>query len=511
FLVAISLCWSHEIFAQRAWTNSQKKGVAYSLAPSNQAMNLPFIHEMNTDWLYTWGPEPLSGFDSLPMGIDFVPMAWGRAGLVDPAPNRIDLWISGQQAGLYDTLLGFNEPDLTSQSNMSVDEAIELWPLLESTGLRLGSPAVASFNSDWFSDFMASAESEKLRVDFVALHRYPGPNADGFISFLEQVYQTYQKPIWITEFAVRDGDAITPEDNRWTDDQVFEFMAEVLPALEAMDFVERYSWFPATRNNPFLTSSAMHEPDGLLTRVGRLYKGTVKFLNPSFEAAGTDTDQARDWTQFNSVTLESVFARNGGRSLKMAPSLDIGQSLPGIARQEFIPEKDFDLGQSYSIGAWVYHSSSQPITGTRELTFRFQWFDQNDNLIADSRKVVADSTTPTDQWNLVKFEDVEIPDDSNIAKVRVAIFANNVGNASVNSGYFYVDDVALNAGPTVVVEGIIGDVNQDGQVDLLDISPLISLLSAGNFQLEADVNEDGLVNLLDVDPFVELLNGNRNP
>jgi Glycosyl hydrolase catalytic core len=40
-------------------------------------------------------------------------------------------------------LLGFNEPDLSSQSNMSVSQALALWPRLMATGMRLGSPAVA--------------------------------------------------------------------------------------------------------------------------------------------------------------------------------------------------------------------------------------------------------------------------------------------------------------------------------------------------------------------------------
>ena len=34
-------------------------------------------------------------------------------------------------------LLGFNEPDMAGQADMSVAEALELWPRLQSTGLRL--------------------------------------------------------------------------------------------------------------------------------------------------------------------------------------------------------------------------------------------------------------------------------------------------------------------------------------------------------------------------------------
>ena len=54
---------------------------------------------------------------------------------------------------------------------------------------------------------------------------------------------------------------------------------------------------------------------------------------------------------------------------------------------------------------------------------------------------------------------------------------------------------------------LIGDVNQDGSVDLLDVGPFVDLLVSGDFQKEADINEDGTVDLLDVTPFVALLAG----
>ena len=54
---------------------------------------------------------------------------------------------------------------------------------------------------------------------------------------------------------------------------------------------------------------------------------------------------------------------------------------------------------------------------------------------------------------------------------------------------------------------LIGDVNRDGVVNLLDVTPFVELVSDSGFQLEADVNQDGIVNLLDVQPFVLLLSG----
>ena len=51
----------------------------------------------------------------------------------------------------------------------------------------------------------------------------------------------------------------------------------------------------------------------------------------------------------------------------------------------------------------------------------------------------------------------------------------------------------------------LGDCNQDGAVDFLDIAPFISILSATDFLAEADTNEDGMVNFLDIAPFITLL------
>jgi len=52
---------------------------------------------------------------------------------------------------------------------------------------------------------------------------------------------------------------------------------------------------------------------------------------------------------------------------------------------------------------------------------------------------------------------------------------------------------------------LLGDVNLDGVISLLDVAPFVDLILAGKFQLEADINMDGIVDLLDVAPFVNLL------
>ena len=60
----------------------------------------------------------------------------------------------------------------------------------------------------------------------------------------------------------------------------------------------------------------------------------------------------------------------------------------------------------------------------------------------------------------------------------------------------------------IVAQGpdvLLGDVNMDGEVNLLDVGPFVAALTAGTFILEADTNQDGNVDLLDVGPFVDIL------
>ena len=57
------------------------------------------------------------------------------------------------------------------------------------------------------------------------------------------------------------------------------------------------------------------------------------------------------------------------------------------------------------------------------------------------------------------------------------------------------------------MDEVLGDVNCDGVVNLLDVGPFVDLLGTGGFSTKADINGDGSVNLLDVGPFVDLLGG----
>ena len=52
---------------------------------------------------------------------------------------------------------------------------------------------------------------------------------------------------------------------------------------------------------------------------------------------------------------------------------------------------------------------------------------------------------------------------------------------------------------------LVGDINGDGAVNLLDVEPFVELVSSGEFDKAGDINGDGVVNLLDVAGFIKLL------
>lgn len=80
--------------------------------------------------------------------------------------------------------------------------------------------------------------------------------------------------------------------------------------------------------------------------------------------------------------------------------------------------------------------------------------------------------------------------------------SSSFGEANVfSSGAFTQDLSALR------VQLLLGDANQDGTVDFLDIAPFISALSSGVYLAEADIDQNGTVDFLDISGFIALLSG----
>ena len=89
-------------------------------------------------------------------------------------------------------------------------------------------------------------------------------------------------------------------------------------------------------------------------------------------------------------------------------------------------------------------------------------------------------------------------------EIRVGGFDADGGG---NGGAAAQGNITLNINFEPDAGGLPGDVNCDGEVNLLDVQPFINAISNGVYDPKADVNADGADNLLDVQPFINLLGG----
>jgi hypothetical protein len=243
-------------------TGSRKKGLGQSAKTPAWSKRLT---DLRCKWFYSWNSVIPEG---VPPGVAFVPMIYRYGGNAEAIHEAA---AAAKNAGITE-LLGFNEPDVAKQGNMTLEETLDAWPLLMETGLRLGSPGCVHPDKEWMIQFMDGVKKRGLRVDFVAVHSYGGPNAAALVKRLEKVHQMFNLPIWITEFGAGDWEAKSVEENRHKPDAVLRFMEQVLPMLDRLDFVERYAWFPAKPTSIPLGTSALHNADGSLTRLGECYR-----------------------------------------------------------------------------------------------------------------------------------------------------------------------------------------------------------------------------------------------
>ena len=57
---------------------------------------------------------------------------------------------------------------------------------------------------------------------------------------------------------------------------------------------------------------------------------------------------------------------------------------------------------------------------------------------------------------------------------------------------------------------VVGDINGDGIVNILDIVNAVNIVLSGNYQDEVDLNGDGLNNILDIILIVNIILGERS-
>jgi hypothetical protein len=217
------------------------------------AVTLPAI-----SWTYSWGPSPPNV--SCPLitaggPVKFEPMIWGKRSINDTIFS-----VSATH------ILGFNEPNGQSQSNLTPAQAAALWPTVaakaKAAGLQLVAPVPSGTDVAWLDSFFALCGCE-AEVAVIAAHPYVCSGA-ALKRFLD-TWSKYNKPLWITEFNCGDGMANATAAAHLT------FMREALPILDADSRVVRYAWMSGRNlkvpGSALISGSVGH----VLTELGKFY------------------------------------------------------------------------------------------------------------------------------------------------------------------------------------------------------------------------------------------------
>lgn len=212
--------------------SGDKRGLAY-----NEASFLSAFTGSLTNWCYNWGSTP--GGD-VPSNLEYVPMLWSDT---DSFTGDWDSAVSTAKSSGSSHLLSFNEPDLSSQSNIAYGQAASSYMTYMQPyagSFKLGAPAVTNGAADsgmglgYLSSFISSCKDLGCTIDFVPIHWYnDASQVDDFKNHVTQAYTAGgNRPIWITEIGASGS----------TDAQQ-SFLEQVIPWLDSQDFVERYAYF----------------------------------------------------------------------------------------------------------------------------------------------------------------------------------------------------------------------------------------------------------------------------
>ncbi len=187
---------------------------------------------LDVAWSYNWWPAA----HVCAASVEAVPMLWGADSL------------SVRVGGSSDWLMGFNEPDVTSQANITPTRAAYLWHQIEQLhpDYRLVSPATTHGDvlgwdgTPWLEQFRAAywaMYGRPPRLDALALHCYADTHTckAALDTVLGRARAWGVGEVWLTEF----GFADCPQ---WGGTEAAQaFMRDMVAYCEVQNV--RYGWF----------------------------------------------------------------------------------------------------------------------------------------------------------------------------------------------------------------------------------------------------------------------------
>ncbi|KAJ5198765.1 uncharacterized protein N7498_007882 [Penicillium cinerascens] len=216
---------------------SKKRGIAYNAACLVDALVNKKADMVS--WTYNWDSK---ANNEMLLDLEYVPMLWGKKDF-SGWRTAVEKALSGGSSHI----LGFNEPDLMSQANMSYSDAAKYYKEFitpYAARAQLISPAVSSstikgLGLDWFECFIRDCKD--CSISGLAVHWY-GNSVDELKSFVSDVISTASahgiSEIWLTEFAlISDTNGVSDET------KTAKFLNEVLPWLDSQPEITRYAYF----------------------------------------------------------------------------------------------------------------------------------------------------------------------------------------------------------------------------------------------------------------------------
>lgn len=235
--------------------SGSKRGLAYNEASLCKTFGSKF------GFGYNWGQV-----ENNDIGTEFIPMMHG------PSQSTADDWLANVDKavkGGSKAVMGFNEPDIAAQANLSPEAACTAWesymnPIATShPDVTIIGPSISNSGStgqglDWLSSFHDVCPQAVVQATNIHFYdNYDNGTVDRFKAQVEKAASLYGKPVWITEFGLNPGTA--------SEDQAASFLKDCMSYLDSSDKVQGYSWFMVGSGENQLNSG-----DGL-SAVGQVY------------------------------------------------------------------------------------------------------------------------------------------------------------------------------------------------------------------------------------------------
>ncbi|MCB0208598.1 MAG: hypothetical protein KDJ52_04695 [Anaerolineae bacterium] len=219
-----------------------KKGFGAKSSPACDDLD-----SLKASWYFNWGPRPDSNCG--PSNLEkFVPRIYNADSMGD-----LDIAIQNAQASGW--LVGFSEPNLPWQGNVSPNQGAKLWRQIENAALPKGIKLVSPSPNQWYPgqngqpyghqwtwymvDEYEDLYGTKPHFDALGWNIYKETDSE-IKSFLnarrnEALTRGYDVPFWLLEYGGRCVNGSTSE--------IKKTMEKTTPWLNSTPWIGRYAWF----------------------------------------------------------------------------------------------------------------------------------------------------------------------------------------------------------------------------------------------------------------------------